>query len=87
MSNADNAASVKCRSCGANVHWVRMIPSGKAMPVDAEPHSKGTISLNHSRTEAIVLPRKLREPGGPLYRSHFATCPEANQWRRQRDRR
>jgi hypothetical protein len=81
----------KCSSCGADIFWVKLIPSGRRHPVDEKPHEKGSISLTGvseaGRAEqAVVLGRSARErelnDGGLLYMSHFATCPDAANHRR-----
>jgi len=69
---------------------MRMVPTekGKLMPLNPEPagSSAGTAREGPS-TIALVEGRAhvLRpdEPwDGPLYVSHFATCPEARRWSR-----
>lgn len=77
-----------CRSCRAPVTWVTL-PSGKTMPLDAEPAADGNVALL-SAGRAIVLTagelseeRQLMPPfRRKLYRSHFSTCPQAKQFRR-----
>ncbi len=55
-----------CRSCKAPVVWIRLEASGKAIPCDP-------------KVLVIVT------DGGQIARgrvSHFATCPQAKDWRR-----
>jgi len=60
---------VRCRSCGRPIVWFRT-KNGKRMPVDAE-------SCRPSDAEhALDLSR---------HRSHFATCRDADGWRRPSD--
>jgi hypothetical protein len=60
-----------------------MLESGARMPLDPDPVDDGTIKLVDDRGEgrAIVLPVSARDmarsDGVPLYRSHYATCPDA----------
>jgi hypothetical protein len=52
------------------------------MPLDAEPADDGTILVDADRGYGIVVP-VASLPGRPLYRSHFATCPQAGEWRKK----
>ena len=81
-----------CRGCGQQIRWIRMT-GGRMMPVDPVPiyyedkrdgaevivTEDGRISAG--RTEAVAVVGS-RVKG---YRSHFASCPAAGQFRR-RDR-
>ena len=72
-----------CRSCGAPILWVVSAASGKAMPVDADPVEDGNVTLDG--LTATVHPAgqgDLLGDAGPRYRSHFATCKDADEWRR-----
>lgn len=79
----------KCKSCGAEIIWIKMKGTGKAMPVDAK---KITYSENlHPGAKALTLVtehgtivRTQFDPGGDKvgYTSHFATCPNAEQFRK-----
>jgi hypothetical protein len=77
----------RCRSCQAPILWARTERT-KAMPVDAEPYTgddpRGLFVLrrpNGMAPLAIAVPFGAF-PGEPLYRSHFATCPHADEHRR-----
>lgn len=80
----------KCKSCNAEIRWIKMKGTGKAMPVDAQPIS---YSENmHPGAEALTLVtehgtivRTQFDPDGDKvgYTSHFATCPAAEQFRRR----
>ena len=66
----------KCRSCGADVLWV-VTETGKKMPLDAK-----------AITVFVPDPAQRRARDGDLcavsrkaYVSHFATCPDADEWR------
>lgn len=74
-----------CRSCGAPVIWLTMRPGGRRMPVDAEPADDGNILVDLAALVGVVIPATglLEIPDEPFYLSHFATCPQANQWRRK----
>jgi hypothetical protein len=74
-----------CRSCQARVLWATT-EAGKAMPLDALPHPEGNILLDKSTGRCRVQSGRdaAAEGAGPRYRSHFATCPQARNWRRPR---
>jgi len=68
----------KCTSCGADIYWVVMYPSGKRMPLDVKPVAGlikveiGVPDTGHMRGQDDEL----------LYLSHFATCPNAAHHRK-----
>lgn len=77
----------RCRSCNAIILWVTMVPSGKATPLDAVPSQQGTIDrqpgkIDRSNWYGRVVPKEERD-GKRLYVSHFATCGQADSWRRK----
>lgn len=63
-----------CRSCGAAIEWAELVNSGKRMPFN-EP------IVVFPGNGAIVGGRVVEEVDSAS--SHFATCPEAKQWRRR----
>ena len=78
-----------CRSCGAEIKWVRM-KSGKAMPVD--PCCRSIITAENG--EAVIVTDDGEVVKGCFasfsqganktgYVSHFSTCPYANEHRRK----
>lgn len=89
---ASHTARSVCRSCDAPIIWATSSTSRKSMPLDAEPHPDGTIDLDVARwvgayqgqlaaTVSSTLP--LFDAGG-MYRSHFASCPNADEYRKPR---
>jgi hypothetical protein len=75
----------KCSSCSAEIFWAQL-PSGRSMPVDAEPTPDGNVVLLHT-PEGSIKARVLKKgerptPGAPLRSSHFSTCPNAKQHRK-----
>lgn len=74
----------KCSSCGADILWCESATTGALMPIDAEPVASGNVALvgrvAHVRRGDLFEPML---PEGPRYQSHFATCPNAKQWRRK----
>ena len=81
----------RCRSCNAAVEWA-VTELGRKMPLDLGLHGDGRVIVvgRTSKDEAVVVSlelerlRKLRESGVRLMlrRSHFQTCPQADEWRR-----
>jgi hypothetical protein len=90
-------ADQPCRSCRAPMRWVSMT-SGKRNPLDVEPHPNGNVLLVEHTNDAgevwrlgVVLHNpdlldELRELNVPLYLSHFTTCPDADEHRREERR-
>lgn len=80
-----------CRSCGASIIWART-ERGKRMPLDAE-------SVADVTAQGLFVLREKTNPEGPLalaawgldcfmdphYRSHFASCPDADSHRNPRE--
>jgi hypothetical protein len=62
----------RCRSCHAPIYWIRTL-GGKLMPVDCAVEG-GAPPVHNPPWPAL--------PGRGV--SHFATCPEADRWRKGR---
>jgi hypothetical protein len=84
----------KCRSCGTAIFWAQNDATGKSMPVDAEPSENGNVQL-YDRGGSIVArvlgaerAQRIRDAAWALNgthtlrTSHFATCAQADQWRK-----
>lgn len=80
----------KCRACGADIMFIKTA-AGKTMPVDA----KSMYFLpDPSGKNLYVLPDGTTERGWTVsvqgndtkigFVSHFATCPEADRFRKRR---
>lgn len=91
-------AVARCRSCGALIVWART-RSGRAIPLDARwtdgvPKPLYTPDGNLIAIEDIAVgaggPGLLVEHaprnGTPRWRAHFATCPNADDWRKDAQR-
>jgi len=78
--------AVPCRSCEAWVIWAATA-EGKRMPVDARPAAGGTVQLQTrpgSKTPAATVLDEAAAAGRvDLRKAHFATCPDADVWRRR----
>lgn len=86
------SARGSCRSCNDPVIWTRTTRD-KVMPVDPDPHPAGTLDLLvvDRGVSAPKFVRCLVVPDAPsgterddLHRSHFVTCPNADDHRRPR---
>lgn len=79
-------AAGACKSCRRPILWTRT-KSGANFPIDPDPAADGNVQLDG--ITAVVLPKdvldKLREriPDVKLYKSHFATCPDAPSHRKR----
>ena len=76
-----------CKSCGVRIQWAKT-ENGKAMPIDLLSSLDGNIITEYDGSELIcrVLSdekaKMVRDTGmGMLYKSHFATCPNADKHR------
>lgn len=76
----------QCRSCGTKIDWIKTI-TGKNMPLDPD-----YIQYSEAKQGDVLV-----TDGGVVYKvdhskdlpsvkgrvSHFATCPDANNWRKK----
>lgn len=84
--------SERCRSCKAPILWVHTT-TGSIMPLDPEPVAGGNVALTGRNIrltdDGPLRPEARVEPAGTVslfdtveHRvSHFATCPQADDWR------
>jgi hypothetical protein len=61
-----------CKACGAAIVWA-VTSNGRRMPVDADPIPGPNVRLNADGTCDVF---------GLLHHSHFATCPNADRFRK-----
>lgn len=77
-----------CKSCGSELLWVKMLGTGKRMPLDALPSPFGTVHVEADGIAEVITDKKDREDrlqhNEPLYRSHFATCSAAAKHRKKK---
>jgi hypothetical protein len=90
MPDAPAYPIATCSSCGARIIWATTARS-KAMPVDAEPVADGNIRLDdrgqgRAPLAIVVTAGQADMFGSDESRrtSHFATCPQADEHRRER---
>lgn len=76
-----------CRSCQAPVVWAKTAKGAK-MQLDIEPADNGNVELVRfeGMTPVIAIHGKDYEWPADVerYRSHFASCPDAPEWRKKR---
>lgn len=71
----------RCRSCDAEVIWVRMQGTGKFNPLDKAKRADGNVRIT-GRVRGTLQARVVK-PGEGEYVSHFATCANAASHRRK----
>lgn len=87
LDGRNNWQDSSCRGCGAPIVWIKT-PAGKAMPCDpapvyykAAPGGKDKIVTTRGEVVSCEI-----VPGGEAtdagYRPHWATCPQAGQFKR-----
>jgi len=89
----------RCRRCKAPIAWARTSPAGRPIPLDPEPVARGNVAIvGHAERDLMDTPAghelvvlvlgatmlATLPPDTRLYRSHFATCPYADAFRRRR---
>lgn len=86
------APTKPCAGCGLAIAW-RLTRKGAKIPLDPEPVSTGNVILDRQglavvldRERIKVLEARADRDRWPRYVSHFATCPNRDQFRRQRKR-
>ena len=79
----------KCRGCGADIVWIHT-PGGKSMPCDVDPvlyraraGAPGKVVTPNGEVLSCELNVAPDEATGIGYVSHFATCPQAEKFRRK----
>lgn len=78
--------TARCRSCHKPIRWATT-PKGRPMPLDLDPHPDGNVHLGWVGGEELALVLAGAElaaaqlEAGTLYRSHFVTCPDADEHR------
>ena len=83
----------RCKACGAQLRWAKHELSGRSMPLDAVANQDGNISvvqwgpkspggLSLPIIAVNVAPERAMTP--MHYTSHFATCPEADKFRKMK---
>jgi len=69
-----------CRGCGLLVHWVTLA-SGKRMQLNSIGDSRAGRVFFHAGKWQVASRTVQPPPATTLYVPHFATCPNASQFR------
>lgn len=79
-----------CRACGAEIGFIKTV-AGKTIPVNPEEvayeqKAGGSLKIVTPNGEVLSAERPAdpQKATGIGYISHFATCPEADKFRKQR---
>ena len=67
-----------CRECRTQIHWVKT-PRGKNMPLDMHRVAGGNVEVDENNQAVFV-----RKDGLPHFISHWATCPDADKFRKKK---
>ena len=74
-----------CRSCNAPVLRLKHIRTGSVSPIDADTSADGNIRVDREAGTWEVVPKgETHRYPGQLHKSHFASCPDSEAWRRGR---
>jgi hypothetical protein len=72
-----------CKSCGKPVRWLKTT-SGQLLQIDPDPVPDGCILLlPHERCRVVPVEDRAATVA-PLFKTHFATCPNAAAHRNKR---
>lgn len=86
--------AASCRSCHAGIVWA-VTAKGEKMPVDPQPtlpgignlvlwfEVDGLGNLVDPPTQRVIAATDEQKARGPVWLSHFATCPKASEWRKR----
>jgi hypothetical protein len=79
-----------CTACGCRLVWA-LTPTGARAPIERDPSPAGNVlilDVSHIGLMAVTLSKEglqlVRDHGLPLRLNHFASCPEKEQFRRQK---
>jgi len=70
--------TARCKSCDAEIIWA-VTEAGNRIPIDAEPIERPPNQFLLVEIDNEVVAHRAVEP---LYITHFATCPHADEHRR-----
>ncbi len=70
-----------CRGCGAPILWL-ISPKDKLTPIDPAPTARGNLRIDLDYGVWLMILNFGEVPPEERYISHFATCPNAKEFRR-----
>jgi hypothetical protein len=68
-----------CRSCNADIEWAEWADTGKAVPLDVGAKPNGNLVVVSGKVRRYT--HEDAKLGREKRASHFATCPDAKDWR------
>lgn len=75
--------------CGAEIEWRFHARTGKRAPVDKYPTPDGNVRLHKDGTYDVITKKErtaatdlFADDDEPRYKLHFASCPNAQRFRR-----
>lgn len=72
---AHDFKKAQCRSCGADIIWMRSMATGKNNPMDAKGEVRAIVSeVGPGNVPAVRFTT--------TYQSHFSSCPNADKHRK-----
>ena len=74
-----------CKGCGAWIEWALL--NGKPHPFEMKATPDGEyelVSQSGATNQTLALHRRHRIPTLLLHKSHFAVCPNANEFRHKK---
>ena len=74
----------RCRSCGAAIIWATTTATGKPSPYNAEPDPTGGWVIMDAPGGPVAVHAGPTAVGHDRRTSHFATCRDADTWRKTR---
>ena len=81
----------KCSSCGASIHWAVTEKRDKRIHIDVEPVPDGNLVIDVQERGRRLVAREFQplfdqDRQAHRFRSHFASCPYADEHRKSRER-
>lgn len=84
MAEVSKVQAGNCGSCRARIVWAKMERTGKAAPFEPDPEGEWIINAGGVASFQGKAPEFMPvENIVPRYKSHFATCAQAKQWRKR----
>lgn len=74
--------TIKCRACDADIFFAPTA-AGKSVPLDAKPVENGNYFLDDGGIARVIGKGQFTLVARELYLSHFATCPDAQRFRKK----
>lgn len=77
----------RCRGCGRTIFFATTA-GDKNIPIDEKPANDGNLMVTEGTPPHATVVRTgqaagMRDQGVPTYKAHFATCPNADDFRKK----